>query len=91
MLANERDGTKSCRLFRCGRTTHVLALQELVAELSSSALVNLLGIETEKSFRNNAAYIQSWAKALRDDKKLIVSASGKAEKAVNYILSGEIA
>lgn len=65
--------------------------EELVAELSASALVNLLGIETEKSFRNNAAYIQSWAKALRDDKKLIVSASGKAEKAVNYILSGEIA
>ncbi len=63
--------------------------EELVAELGASALVNHCGIETEKSFRNNVAYIQSWIKALREDKRLIVSASSKAEKAVNYILTGE--
>lgn len=63
--------------------------EELVAELGASALVNYLGIESKASFRNSAAYIQSWIKALRDDSRLIVSASGKAEKAVNYILAGE--
>ena len=64
--------------------------EELVAELGASALVNFLGLETKSSFRNNAAYIQNWAQHLRADNKLIVHASGRAEKAVNYILTGEL-
>lgn len=64
--------------------------EELVAELGASALVNFLGLESDGSFRNNAAHIQNWANHLRADPKLIVHASGKAEKAVNYILSGEL-
>lgn len=64
--------------------------EELVAELGASALVNFLGIESKDSFRNNAAYIQNWAQHIRADNKLIVAASGKAEKAVSYILSGEL-
>ncbi len=63
--------------------------EELVAELGASALVNYAGLESEKSFRNSTAYIQSWIKALKNDKNLIVSASSKAEKAVNYILGVE--
>ena len=31
-------------------------------------------------------YIQNWLSVLRDDKRFIVSAAGKAEKAVNLIL-----
>ena len=57
----------------------------LLAEIGSASLMNLLGIETPKTFRNSAAYIQSWLKVLRNDNKFIVSASSKAEKAVNYI------
>ena len=34
-------------------------------------------------------YIQSWLQVLRNDCKFIVSASSKAEKAVNYILGKE--
>ena len=60
--------------------------EELVAEISSAAILHSLGIETEDSFQNSAAYIESWLKALKNDKRLIVSASGKAEKAVKYIL-----
>lgn len=63
--------------------------EELVAELGSAYLLNMLGIETQKSFRNSTAYIQAWLRKLRDDPKLIVSASGRAEKAVNFILTGE--
>ena len=48
-------------------------------------LVNMLGLETNRSFRNSAAYIQSWLKALKDNKRLVVSAAGKAQKAVEYI------
>ena len=61
--------------------------EELVAEIGSASLMNLLGIETPKTFRNSAAYIQSWLKDLRNDNKFIVSASSKAEKAVNYIIA----
>lgn len=63
--------------------------EELVAELSAATLCNMLGIENKASFKNSAAYIQSWSKKLREDKRMIVSASSKAEKAVNYILGAE--
>ena len=46
-----------------------------------------IGIDTEKSFNNSTAYIQSWLEVLRNDKKFIVSAAGKAEKAVKYIFN----
>ena len=64
----------------------VYSKEELVAELGASALVNFCGLETESSFRNNAAYIQGWSKALQEDKKMIVWAAGKADKAVRLIL-----
>lgn len=60
--------------------------EELVSEIGSANLMNILGIESDKSFRNSTAYIQNWLSVLRNDVKFIVSASGKAEKAVKYIL-----
>lgn len=63
--------------------------EELVAEIGSASLMNIIGIETRKSFRNSAAYIQNWLSVLRNDVKFIVSASSKAEKAVDYILNVE--
>ena len=61
--------------------------EELVAEIASCALVNHVGLETSTSFSNNAAYIQNWLSVLKGDKRFIVSAAGKAEKAVNLILN----
>lgn len=60
--------------------------EELVAEIGASALVNFAGIETDSSFRNNVAYLQNWLQVLKNDKRFIVSAAGKAEKAVNLII-----
>ena len=60
--------------------------EELVAEIGASALVNASGLETAASFRNNASYVQNWLQVLKSDKRFIVSASGKAEKAVALIL-----
>lgn len=59
--------------------------EELVAEIGAAALLNHCGIETAGSFKNSAAYIQSWLRALRNDKKMIVSASGAAAKAFDLI------
>ena len=64
--------------------------EELVAEMGSAFLVSIAGLETRESFRNSAAYIQGWLKALNDDKRLVVAAGGAAQKAVEYIMGGVI-
>ena len=79
----DREDVKDCMYF--GSENY--SKEELTAELGSAFLVNLLGIETKNSFRNSSAYIQGWLGRLRGDKKFIVSASSKAEKAVKYILN----
>ena len=61
--------------------------EELVAEIGAAALVSHVGLETASSFRNSAAYIQNWLGVLKNDKRFIVSAAGRAEKAVNLILN----
>lgn len=59
--------------------------EELVAELGAASICHALGIETESSFKNSVAYVQSWLKALKNDKRMIVGAASKAEKAVDLI------
>ena len=61
--------------------------EELVAEIGAATLVNHVGLETSSSFRNSAAYIQNWLGILKNGKRFIVSAAGRAEKAVNLILN----
>lgn len=61
--------------------------EELVAEITSAAILHSIGMETPETFRNSAAYIQNWLQVLKNDKRFIVSASGKAEKAAKYILN----
>ena len=60
--------------------------EELVAEIGSASIMATLGIENHLTFRNSAAYIQNWLKALRNDKRMIVTASARAEKAIKLIL-----
>lgn len=64
--------------------------EELVAEITSATILNSIGIETEQSFQNSASYIQSWIKVLKENTRFIVSVSGKAEKAVKYILNSKM-
>ncbi len=64
--------------------------EELVAELGAAYIINAAGLETEALFRNSAAYIQNWLEVLKNDKRFIVSAAGKAEKAVKLILGEQM-
>lgn len=79
------------RLDRLRATAHFgnesYSKEELVAEITATALMNYTGLETKGTFRNSAAYIQSWLTALRNDKRMIVSASGAASKAFEYIIA----
>lgn len=59
--------------------------EELVAELGSAMSMARLGIDTPDTLRNSTAYLQGWLKALKNDKELIITAAGLAEKAVKYI------
>lgn len=61
--------------------------EELIAEIGACAIMGRLGLDTDGTFRNSAAYIKGWLSALKNDKRLIVSAAGKAEKAVKLILN----
>lgn len=80
------------RLDRLSKTAYFgsteYSQEELVAEIGACGLLSMLNLETQSSFKNNSAYIQSWLKVLQNDKKLIVYASSKAEKAIDFILNG---
>ena len=82
------------RLNRLRATAHFgsesYSKEELVAEITAAALMNHTGLETNGTFRNTAAYIQSWLSALRNDKRLIVTATGAATKAFDYINVGAV-
>ncbi len=81
------------RLDRLTATAHFgneeYSKEELVAEISAAAILATLSIETESTLNNSTAYLQSWIKALQNDKRLFVIASTQADKAVNYIFNGK--
>jgi antirestriction protein ArdC len=60
------------------------AKEELVAELGAAFLCADLGITPEVR-ADHAAYIASWLKALKDDKRLIFAAAAHAQRAVDHL------
>jgi hypothetical protein len=72
-----------------GDTTY--AKEELIAEMGASYLCNVAGI-MERTIDSSASYIAAWLKALKNDRKLVVSASSKAQEAAEFILGkGKVA
>lgn len=59
--------------------------EELVAEIGANMLSGIAGFN-EVTFENTVAYIQSWIRVLKNDKTLIVKASGEAQRGVDHIL-----
>ncbi len=60
------------------------AKEELVAELGAAFLCADLGLTPEAGL-DHAAYIQSWLKVLKDDKRAIFSAASHAQRAADYL------
>ncbi len=60
------------------------AREELVAELGSAFLCADLGITPEPR-PDHAAYLASWLKVLKDDKRCIVSAAAHASRAADFL------
>lgn len=61
--------------------------EELVAEFGSVYLLHECGLARDTTLRNQAAYLQGWLNALKNDKRMLVWAIGKAQQAANYILN----
>jgi len=60
--------------------------EELVAEIGSAYLAALTGINSSAVIRNQAAYLQNWAKAIKADADLVMYAAGRAEKAADFMI-----
>lgn len=60
--------------------------EELIAEMAAAFLCGHTGIENT-TIHNSAAYLQSWIKRLRGDKKLAINAAAQAQKAADFILN----
>jgi len=58
--------------------------EELIAEISACFLCSNAGINT--TFDNSAAYVKGWLSKLKNDKRLIVTASSAAKKSAKFIL-----
>ena len=58
----------------------------MVTELGASFLCHYTCIAIESIVENNAAYIQSWLKQLKDDKIMIFRASAKAQQAISFLI-----
>lgn len=60
------------------------AREELVAELTAAMVGNTMGFD-KRILDNNAAYLDSWIKALREDSKFLVSVMSDVNKASQMI------
>lgn len=61
------------------------AMEELVAELGAAFTMSNIGFGSQMR-EDHASYIQTWLKALKDDKKAIFTASSKAQQAADFML-----
>lgn len=66
---------------------HSYSREELVAEIGAAFLCHEAGI-LNVTMANSEAYIAGWARALGNDPKMIMEASGNARKAVEWVLLG---
>lgn len=76
-----RDSMKDANL----RKNHVYSEEELVAEFTACFLAGEAGII--RTVETNAtAYLRHWAAKLREDKRILVNAAQRAQKAADLIL-----
>ena len=65
------------------------ATEELITELAAVNLTHELKISTVDKLQNSAAYLESWVKTLKADKKILFKLLNQSTKAIKY-LKGDI-
>ena len=81
---NKRLARESFKELFSSKTEY--SFEELIAEIGACFLCSEIGI-LNKVKNNSKAYIQSWISVLKNNPKMIINASGKAQKSVNFILN----
>ncbi len=71
----------------CSFKSYQYSIEELTAEMGAAFLCAQAGIEMA-TITNSAAYIQGWLDVVKNDKRLLIQAAGKAQIAADYILYG---
>lgn len=71
------------RLTNDGFGSVAYAKEELTAEMGAAIACSLCGIPYNTQHTN---YIKSWLKVLKEDKKALINAASKAQKAVDFLL-----
>lgn len=71
------------------RGSHDYSREELVAELTAAFLCGMAGVSNEDSLANSAAYLKGWASKLREEPDVLVWASSRAQKAVDFIVGAD--
>jgi antirestriction protein ArdC len=74
---------------RVGFGSETYSQEELIAEIGASFLNARAGI-VGRTIENSTSYIANWLLALRNDKRMIISAAGQAQRAADYILDVQI-
>lgn len=67
------------------RAVHTYAEEELVAEFTACFLAGEAGIVRTVE-QNSTAYLRAWASRIREDKRIVVRAAQRAQKAADLIL-----
>ena len=76
-----REGYETAARFGSERYSR----EELVAEFGAAFLGSEAGIDPSR-VEQSASYIDSWLKALEDDRRLAVVAAGQAQRAADHVL-----
>ena len=69
-----------------GKRSQAYSAEELVAEIGACSILSYLGILNEDQLAQNASYIDGWKSFIKEDKKAVILAAGRAQKAINMIL-----
>jgi antirestriction protein ArdC len=76
--------TRLNRDLRSTNGKYSYAKEEIIAELFSAFLSAHHGFKSQ--ITNNAGYIGSWIKSMKEDSKLIIHTSSQAQKAFDYVV-----
>jgi antirestriction protein ArdC len=76
--------SRCCRPLDGRRHIDAYAFEELVAEMGAAFTCAHCHLPARLE---HASYIESWLQALRNDKRLILTAAGKAQAAADYLLA----
>jgi len=71
-----------------GKDVSARGREELIAEISSAILASMFGVNSV--YDNQAAYVQSWMKAIKDDPNILGISASEAQKVVDYLLGMDL-